>query len=104
MWRKTFGSLMFLGAVASPAWAQEAAKPEQAGNLQTWPLILAVGGVIYIVLLMIYVLRRQKLQKRIVDRSLRLSEERNELARQQLALQAETNRLLERLIAERGQG
>jgi hypothetical protein len=73
MWRKTFGSFMFLGVVAPPAWAQEAAKPEQAGNPQTWPLILAVGGVIYIVFLIVYVLRRQKLQKRIVDRSLQLS-------------------------------
>jgi hypothetical protein len=100
----TCGALLVLGAFARPAWAQEVAKPEQdGGNGVSWAVVGFGFGVVYFVFLMIYVLRRQKFQKGLVDRSLKLSEERNELARQQLAAQAETNRLLERLIAERGE-
>ncbi len=103
MSRKIFGSLLFVGVVATPAWAQEAAKPDfGGGGAPIWPLILTVALIAYVAFLMIYVLRRQKFQKGLIDRSLKLADERNELARQQLALQAETNRLLERLIAERG--
>jgi hypothetical protein len=98
------GSWAMIGVATSSVWAQEAAKPEPvSGNPPFWPLALVGFVAVYFILLMVYVLRRQKFQKGLVDRSLKLSEERNELARQQLAMQAETNRLLERLIAERGE-
>ncbi len=99
MRRILIGTVMIFGATTSTAWAQEVAKPEPP---PVWPLILVGSLTVYVLLLIIYVFRRQKYQKVIVGKSLELAGERNDLARQQIALQKETNRLLEQLIAKRG--
>ncbi len=103
MWRMTFSSWLLLATLASPALAQNAAKAEQErGNLLGWLVLL--GPLVLIWLLFVfYVIRARKGYRKLANRSLQLSEENNELARQQVALLAETNRLLERLIDEPGQ-
>jgi hypothetical protein len=105
MWRKIFGSLLIVGFIGSDAWSQEAAKPERTNgeNLASWLMFASIVFVFY-VLLMIFVVRRQKRQNLAVARSLEMADERLRLARKQIALQEETNRLLERLIAERDPG
>jgi hypothetical protein len=104
MKRKLIGSLLFLATTTTPAWAQQAAKAEpEGGNLTGWLLLLSP---MFLGFFMIFILaiRNRKIYKVTMNRSLDLSEERIKLARQQVALQAETNRLLERLIAQQEQG
>jgi hypothetical protein len=104
MRRKLIGTLLTLLTCTTPAWAQQAAKAEpEGGNLASWLLLLSP---MFLGFFMIFILaiRNRKIYKVTMNRSLDLSEERIKLSRQQVALQAETNRLLERLIAETEQG
>jgi hypothetical protein len=99
----TFRSLLLLATIASTAWGQNAPQDvQEGGNLLGWLLLL--GPLILIWMRFVFfVIRVRRGYGKMAKRSLQLAEENNELARQQVALQAETNRLLEPLIAERGQ-
>ncbi len=103
--RIVFLGLVF-GLAASPsAWAQ-AGPPAQGEAAQSLlallcMLFIAVLFVALIVFMLMTIWRIRKIQTRNlgqIDRSLALSEENLRLTREQVALQAETNRLLKELI------
>jgi hypothetical protein len=99
MKRALFGSMALLLTAAASAWGQGAVprvRPARDNSLVLLSLLVPTVGF---VLLVVSVARRQKTQTAVVARSLELSEERLRLARRQIALQEETNRLLEQLIS-----
>jgi hypothetical protein len=104
MRRVVFGSLALLFSSSGPAWAQAVApKAEREnGNLTGWLIILI--PITALVLTLIWTLKRQKTQMIAVARSLEMGEERLRLARKQIALQEETNRLLGQLLDSQDQG
>jgi hypothetical protein len=104
MRRAFFGFLVLFFSASTTAWAQEDAHKahQEGGNLLGWLVILI--PISAFVLLIAWTLRRQKTQMIAVARSLEMGEERLRLARQQIAMQAETNRLLGQLLDSQDQG
>jgi len=97
--RIIFLFLIFLFHGGACAWAQEVdpGGAQDANNLRLWLVILSPS---FVGLLFILVLLRSR--KKLVVRSMEISEERLQLARRQVALQEETNRLLEQMVLSRG--
>jgi hypothetical protein len=91
-------TLGFALDVGRPVWAQEAAKPDGAsgGSPLAW-LILLLPSLI-IIFFLIPVMKRQRRYSTQVNRSIEISEETLQLARERTALQKQTNELLRQLV------
>lgn len=88
-------ALGFVMLQGTAAWAEGAAKQEASSGL-AWLTLLIFMSPFF--LIMIWAFRGARRQMGQVNRSLDMNEEILTLARQQLAMQAETNRLLGQLI------
>ena len=83
----------------TPAWAQEAAKPDAASGSSLFLLfVMFLPFLIIVIFFLIPVMRRAKQNTTQIDRSLAINEESLRLARERVALQKETNSLLKQLI------
>ncbi len=97
------GALGFALSYGIPACAQGAAKPEaSSGSALFTLLVLFTPLIIIIVFFMIPMMRKAKRNTAQIDRSLELGEENLLLAKEQVALQTETNRLLRQVIEALG--
>jgi hypothetical protein len=96
----TFGAVLaFTSLVGSAAWAQgrvDAGLPKDATSSVASILIFA--SLAFFVGVMLILMKRSGRMQPKVDQSLQMAEEGIRLAKEQVALQAETNRLLVRLI------
>lgn len=89
------GTLGFALSSHMPVWAQEAAKPDGAAAASPLAWLLLFLPALILIVIFIPLIRRQKTA---VNRSLALGEETLQLAREQVALQKQTNELLRQLI------
>ena len=91
-------TLSFALSSANPALAQEVAKPDGAsgGSPLAWFILLLPALII--IFFLIPLMKRQKRYSTQVNRSLEISEETLQLARERVALQKQTNELLKQLI------
>jgi hypothetical protein len=100
------GALGLALCYGTPAWAQAAAKPEaEPGSGLLTLLVLALPSIFIFVILfffMIPAMRRARRNTTQVDRSIAISEQRLLLAKEQVALQSKTNRLLRQLVEALG--
>jgi len=96
--RSVLGALGLVLFSMTPAWAQGAANPQEpsGSGLLSWIVVLCPA----LIIIAFYYLatRRIKRNMKQIDRSLQISEESLVLARERVALQKETNRLLGKLI------
>lgn len=94
-----FGPIFCYG---TQALAQDAAKPNDAAGSGTLTTLLILAPAALLFFFMISMMSRAKKASAEVTRSLQLGEESVALAREQVALQRETNRLLAQLIGASG--
>jgi ABC-type multidrug transport system fused ATPase/permease subunit len=83
----------------TPAWAQEAAKPDAASGCALLTLMFFLPLPI-LLFFMFSLMRKQQRYSTQANRSLELSEESIKLAKEQVVVQKETNELLRQLIAK----
>jgi hypothetical protein len=100
------GALGLALSYGAPAWAQGAAKPAAKPDSGLLALLLLFSPTIIIIVIIVFFMipmtRRLRRSTRQINRSLEISEENLLLAKQQVALQEETNRLLQQLIETLG--
>src|SRR4051794_19280181 len=95
---KILGIIALTLLYGTEAWAQVPANPVRpAEPSPASSLLVFVPLVFFIVILLVLMRRSNRIQPKM-DRSLELAEEAVRLAKEQVALQTETNRLLTRLI------
>jgi hypothetical protein len=98
-WRHTIlATLGFALTIGTPALAQEAAKPDAASGASPLAWIMLFSPALIIIFFLIPLMRRQKRYSTQANRSLEISEETLQLARERVALQKQTNELLRQLI------
>jgi hypothetical protein len=102
MRRTLLGASAFLCLVGTPSWGQAAPPPQPEGGSFAALLLLVVP--LFAIVLLLFVFSRSRKVYGAVDRSLQIGEESLQLGRQQLAMQAETNRLLKQLLDSQVQG
>lgn len=92
------GAMGFAVVHATAAWGQGAAKAEAPAGSGLLSLFFLFVPVILLFIILFPMVRRAKQQAVKFERAVEISEESLLIARRQAEMQAETNRLLERMI------
>jgi hypothetical protein len=95
-------ALGFTLAYGTTAWAQAAARPDDHQGSSLLLLIILLAPLILILCFLIPAARRAKRNMVQIERSLRINDDLLALAKEQVALQAETNRLLRQVVESLG--
>jgi hypothetical protein len=100
-WKSCCTVLVTLGFSLSSgtlSWAQEGAKPDGAPGAGPLAWLVLFLPAFILIFFLTFLLRRQKRYSTQLNRSLEISEETLQLARDRVALQKQTNELLRQLI------